>query len=62
MSKSKIQTVVFRTPYYELSDSIYSLETANAICKDPKIEAIIDTMKAELDKLHDQLESNYIWD
>ncbi len=60
--KTKVKTIAFRSPYYELADSVQSFKTVSLQKKDAKLKASIVKIKKELDIIHKHLESKYIWD
>ena len=59
---AKIKTVVFRAPYYELSDAIQGFKTVATQKKDAKLKSKAIKLQKELDSIHKHLESKYIWD
>ena len=58
--KTKIQTNLFREPYYKVSDGISQLESV--VKKDEYLKFMVLHMKATLDEIYNHLEDNYLWD
>ena len=59
---AKVKTIIFRTPYYELADAVQRFKTVSLQKKDAKLKSSIIKIQKELDVIHKNLESKYIWD
>jgi len=55
-------TNAFRKPYYEFSDSTYSLENALKEKKDKDIQEVVKKIRDLENELHTILERKYLWD
>ena len=59
--KAKTKTRKLRSPYYELSDAIYSFKS-KTVGTDAKLKRLAKKMSDLQDEIYRHLQSNYIWD